>query len=153
MIGLVGILLSLALLIVLAYRGLNVIVLAPIMASIAVIFAGAPLLATYTQVFMPAMGNFVVNFSPLFLLGALFGKVMSDSGAALRIADWVVRRVGGGKAILAVVLACAILTYGGVSLFVVAFAMFSSRRRSSVRRTCPSGSSPARSRWGPSPSR
>ncbi|WP_151526066.1 GntP family permease [Serinicoccus kebangsaanensis] len=124
MIGLIGILLSLALLIVLAYRGLNVIVLAPIMASIAVIFAGAPILATYTQVFMPAMGNFVVSFFPLFLLGALFGKVMSDSGAALRIAEWVVRRVGGGKAILSVVLACAILTYGGVSLFVVAFAMF-----------------------------
>ncbi|WP_281965808.1 hypothetical protein [Serinicoccus marinus] len=104
-IGLIGILLSLALLIVLAYRGLNVIVLAPIMASIAVIFAGAPILATYTQVFMPAMGNVVVSFFPLFMLGALFGKVMSDSGAALRIAEWVVRRVGGGKAILAVVLA------------------------------------------------
>ncbi|WP_022926223.1 hypothetical protein [Serinicoccus marinus] len=91
MIGLIGILLSLALLIVLAYRGLNVIVLAPTMASIAVIFAGAPILATYTQVFMPAMGNVVVSFFPLFLLGALFGKVMSDSGVALRIAEWVVR--------------------------------------------------------------
>lgn len=124
MIGLLGILLSLALLIFFAYRGFNVIVLAPIMAMVAVIFAGAPILATYTQVFMPSLGNFVRNFFPLFLLGALFGKVMSDSGAARRIADWVVGRVGAGKAILAVVLACAILTYGGVSLFVVAFAMF-----------------------------
>lgn len=124
MISLLGILLALGLLILLAYRGLNVIVLAPIMAALAAIFAGAPLLATYTQVFMPAMGGFITSFFPLFLLGALFGKVMADSGSARAIADWVVDKVGAGKAILAVVLACAILTYGGVSLFVVAFAMF-----------------------------
>lgn len=124
MIGLFGILLSLGLLIFLAYRGFNVIVLAPLMATVAVIFAGAPVLATYTQVFMPALGNYVIRFFPLFLLGAIFGKVMADSGSALRIARWVVDKVGGGRAILAVVLACGILTYGGVSLFVVAFAMF-----------------------------
>ncbi|WP_338043812.1 GntP family permease [Ornithinimicrobium flavum] len=58
------------------------------------------------------------------MLGALFGKVIADSGSALRIARWVVDKVGGARAILAVVLACGIFTYGGVSLFVVAFAMF-----------------------------
>lgn len=124
MIGLIGILLALALLIWLAYRGLSVLVVAPLCALLAVLIAGSPLLASYTQVFMPAAGRFIVAFFPLFLLGAVFGRLMDDSGAARVIAQGMVGRLGSGRAILAVVLACALLTYGGVSLFVVAFAMY-----------------------------
>lgn len=125
MLGLIGIILSLALLILFAYRGVNVIILAPLMALLATIFAGGvPLLATYTQVFMPALGAYVITYFPLFLLGALFGKLMDDSGSARAIAYFIVGKLGGSRAILAVVLACAVLTYGGVSLFVVAFAVF-----------------------------
>ncbi len=125
MIGLLGIILSLVLLIVLAYRGINVIILAPLMALLATAFAGGlPMLATYTQVFMPALGNYLITYFPLFLLGALFGKLMDDSGAARAIAYFIVERLGDTRSILAIVLACGILTYGGVSLFVVAFAVF-----------------------------
>lgn len=125
MIGLIGIILSLALLMFLAYRGINVIILAPLMALLATAFAGGlPLLATYTQVFMPALGNYLITYFPLFLLGALFGKLMEDSGAARAIAFAVVGKLGDTRAILAIVIACGILTYGGVSLFVVAFAVF-----------------------------
>jgi H+/gluconate symporter-like permease len=99
--------------------------IAPLLALFAVLAQGdLPLLGTYTQVFMAALGRYVVQFFPLFLLGAIFGKLMDDSGSARAIARWIVARVGGGQAILAVVLACGILTYGGVSLFVVAFAVF-----------------------------
>lgn len=124
--GVVGIVLSLVLLISLAYRGWNVIFIAPLCAGVAVLFnwAEAPLLATYTQVYMPAMGNFLAKFFPLFLLGAVFGKLMEDSGAAKSIAHGIVSLVGADRAILAVVLACALLTYGGVSLFVVAFSVY-----------------------------
>ena len=123
--SIVGILMSLALLMLLAYRGFSVLILAPLMALLAVLASPeTPLLASYTQVFMPALGGFVVLFFPLFLLGAVFGKLMEDSGAArviaLRIIDWL----GSSRAVLAVVLACALLTYGGVSLFVVAFAVY-----------------------------
>jgi H+/gluconate symporter-like permease len=126
MLGIVGILLSLALLITLAYRGWNVILIAPLCASVALLLSGleSPLLATYTQVFMPALGNYLIKFFPLFLLGAVFGKLMDDSGAARAIAHKIVEWTGKERAILAIVLACAILTYGGVSLFVVAFAVF-----------------------------
>lgn len=125
MIGLIGIILSLALLIFFAYRGVNVIILAPLMALLATAFAGGlPLLATYTQVFMPALGNYLITYFPLFLLGALFGKLMDDSGAARTIAYTIVDKLGDTRSILAIVLACGILTYGGVSLFVVAFAVF-----------------------------
>ena len=127
MFAVLGILVSLALLITLAYRGWNVILLAPICALVAAILSigdETPLLATYTQVFMPALGNYLLKFFPLFLLGAVFGKLMDDSGCARAIAHQVVVWTGKERAILAIVLACGILTYGGVSLFVVAFAVF-----------------------------
>jgi H+/gluconate symporter-like permease len=125
MIGLAGIILSLFLLMYLAYRGINVLVLAPLMALLAVVAQGdLPILGTYTQVFMPALGRYLIQFFPLFMLGAIFGKLMDDSGSARVISHWIVGRVGADRAILAVVLACGVLTYGGVSLFVVAFAVF-----------------------------
>ncbi|MDX1653657.1 MAG: GntP family permease [Candidatus Competibacteraceae bacterium] len=125
MTGIIGIVLALALLMYLAYRGISVLILAPTMALLAVLLAGdMPLLGTYTQVFMKALGNFIVQYFPLFLLGAMFGKLMEDSGSARAIAQQIVRRLGRERSLLAVVLSCAVLTYGGVSLFVVAFAVF-----------------------------
>lgn len=120
-----GILLSLGLLIYLAYRGVSVIVLAPLLAILAVVLNdGGPILGTYTQVFLPALGEYLVRFFPLFLLGAIFGKVMQDTGSAKTIADRIISGLGASRSALAVVGACAILTYGGVSLFVVAFAVY-----------------------------
>ena len=116
------ILFALGLLILGAWRGASVLVLAPVLALLAALASGAPVLAGYTQIFMQAAGGFVIAFFPLFLLGALFGKVMEASGAASRLASAIASALGPRKAILAVVLACAVLTYGGVSLFVVAFA-------------------------------
>ncbi len=119
-----GILIALSLLIWLAYRGVSIIVLAPLMAVLAAAFSAAPLLASYTQVFMPAAGGFVVLYVPLFLLGAVFGRLMEDSGLAAALARGIVRALGPTHAIPAVVAACALLTYGGVSLFVVVFAIY-----------------------------
>ena len=125
MVGILGIMLSLLLLMYLAYRDVSVLVLAPVCALLAVVFDGnLPILATYTQIFMGSVGQFIRDYFPLFLLGAIFGKLMEDSGAAAKIAEVVVRCVGVKRAILAIVLSCAILTYGGVSLFVVVFAVF-----------------------------
>ncbi|MBC9176623.1 GntP family permease [Pseudoroseomonas ludipueritiae] len=125
MIGILAIILSLAGLMYFAYRGYNVLVLAPIMAAFAVILAqGGPVLATYTQVFMTSLGRYVVLFFPVFMLGAIFGKMMADSGASTTIAHTIIKRLGARHAITAVTLACGLLTYGGVSLFVVAFAIY-----------------------------
>ena len=125
--AILGICLSLAALMFLAYRGINVLLLAPIMAMVAVLFSGGStplLLGTYTQVFMAELGKYLAKFFPLFMLGALFGKVMDDSGAARVIAHQIAAWAGKKQAILAIVLACGVLTYGGVSLFVVAFAVY-----------------------------
>ncbi len=123
--GIFGVVLSLALLMFFAYRGFSVLFLAPIMASLAVILSGElPVLASYTQIFMEALANFIMTFFPIFLLGAIFGKLMDASGAAQSIANTIAGYLGNRRAILAIVLACGVLTYGGVSLFVVAFAVY-----------------------------
>lgn len=125
MLGILVIVAALALLIWLAYRGVSVLILAPALATLAV-FASVerPILASYTQVFMVATGDFIVSYFPVFLLGAIFGKLMEDSGSAEALARASIRRLGAERAILAVVVSCAVMTYGGVSLFVVAFAVY-----------------------------
>jgi H+/gluconate symporter-like permease len=125
MIGIIGVVIALLLLMYLAYRGISVLITAPAMAMVAVLFAGnMPVLGSYTQIFMRATGNFIILYFPLFLLGAIFGKLMDDSGSAQAISRWAVKKFGHERSILVVVLSCAVLTYGGVSLFVVAFAVY-----------------------------
>jgi H+/gluconate symporter-like permease len=121
--GLVGILLGLGLLIALAFRGWSVLLLAPAAALLAAALSGQPLLATWTQIFMESAARFLAQFFPLFLLGALFGKLMDDSGSVQAIARFMTERLGPGRAVLAVVLAGALVTYGGVSLFVALFVL------------------------------
>ncbi|MDI6879048.1 MAG: GntP family permease [Desulfitobacteriaceae bacterium] len=119
-----GILLSLGLLMFMAYRGFSVIFFAPVFAILAAIFSGMAIMPTYTEIFLPNLAGYVKVYFPFFLLGAVFGKAMEESGAAKAIAKAIVQKLGKRQAILAVVLSAAILTYGGVSLFVVAFAVY-----------------------------
>lgn len=120
----IGIIVSLILLTWIAYRGFSVILFAPLCALLAALTAGMSLMPTYTELFMTSAGTYVKNFFPIFLLGAVFGKVMEESGMARSIARWIVQKLGPSRAILSIVLAAAILTYGGVSLFVVGFAVY-----------------------------
>ena len=84
--GLLGILVGLAVLIAMAYRGWSVLMLAPVAAMIAALCAGEPLLAHWTHTYMGTAAGFVAQFFPMFLLGALFGKMMDDSGSVSAIA-------------------------------------------------------------------
>lgn len=118
-----GILIALGCLMALAFRGWSILVLAPAAALIAAAFAGEPLLAHWTQTFMTSGSTFVAQFFPLFLLGAIFGKLMDDSGSVRTIASFMTERLGPSRAVLAVVLAGALVTYGGVSLFVAFFVL------------------------------
>src|SRR5215472_1450181 len=106
-----------------AYRGWSVLGLAPVAALVAAAASGEPLLAHWTLTFMLATGSFIAQFFPLFLLGALFGKLMDDTGSVGAIAQFMTTRLGSGRAMLAVVLAGALVTYGGVSLFVAIFVL------------------------------
>jgi H+/gluconate symporter-like permease len=121
--GLLGILVGLAILIWLAFRGWSVLLLAPTAALVAAAFGGQPLLASWTQVFMASAARFLAQFFPLFLLGAVFGKLMDDSGSVSTVATFMTKKFGERHIMLAVVLAGAAVTYGGVSLFVAFFVL------------------------------
>ncbi|KKI92378.1 transporter [Bacillus sp. SA1-12] len=119
------ILLALGLLMLIAYRGFSVILFAPLCALLAVIFTEPSYaLPFFSNIFMEKMVGFIKNYFPVFLLGAVFGKIVEMSGIAESIAKTIVQVVGKKRAILAIVLMCVVLTYSGVSLFVVVFAVY-----------------------------
>src|SRR5208337_3893479 len=116
---------ALVLLKFMAYRGFSVIMFAPVAAMLAVLLTDAAAVApTFTGLFMEKMVIFVKLYFPVFLLGAIFGKVIELSGFSKSIVASVIGLVGRQRAMLSIVLVCAILTYGGVSLFVVVFAVY-----------------------------
>ena len=119
-----GIILSLFLLMFFAYRGFSVILFAPVFALLAASLQGFSVMPAYTELFMAKAVTYIKSFFPVFMLGAVFGKVMEDTGLAKSIARAIIQGLGKERAILSVVLACAVLTYGGVSLFVVVFAVY-----------------------------
>lgn len=129
MLGLVG---ALALLIFLTIRGMNLFIATPLCALLVALSSDIALLPQLAGeaapdligAYMQGFTGFIANWFFMFLLGSIFGKLMEDSGAADAIAQWVLQGIGVQRAALAVVLACAVLTYGGVSLFVVAFSVY-----------------------------
>ena len=108
-----------------AYRGHSVILFAPLAALGAVLLTSPSLVAPmFTGLFMAKMVGFLQLYFPVFLLGALFGKLIELSGFSRAIVAATIGLVGRSRAILSIVLVCALLTYGGVSLFVVVFAVY-----------------------------
>ncbi|WP_309295977.1 GntP family permease [Sporosarcina sp. NCCP-2222] len=132
MLGMVGLVGGLALLIFLTMKGMNILIAGPISALFVALTSGMSLFpqlagegeANFVTSYMSGFTSFIMSWYLMFLLGAVFGKVMEDSGAADAVAKWTVEKLGMKYAVLAIVLACAILTYGGVSLFVVAFSVY-----------------------------
>jgi len=116
---------SLCFLMLVAYRGFSVILFAPVAALAAVLLTEpSSVLPVYSGLFMDKMVVFVKLYFPVFMLGAIFGKVIELSGFARSIVSSVIRMVGAERAMLSIVLVGALLTYGGVSLFVVVFAVY-----------------------------
>ena len=116
---------ALAFLMFVAYRGFSVILFAPVAALGAVLLTDPSLVPpVFTGLFMDKMVGFMKNYFPVFLLGATFGKVIELSGFSKSIVTMVIQLVGRERAMLSIVLVGALLTYGGVSLFVVVFAVY-----------------------------
>ncbi|KAA0582134.1 GntP family permease [Azospirillum sp. B21] len=116
---------ALAFLMLVAYRGFSVILFAPIAAMGAVLLTDPSAVPPiFTGLFMDKMVGFVKLYFPVFLLGAVFGKVIELSGFSKSIVSAVIKLVGRERAVTSIVLVCLLLTYGGVSLFVVVFAVY-----------------------------
>ncbi|RXF05147.1 SLC13 family permease [Pseudoalteromonas sp. PS5] len=127
MLGLAG---GLGLLIWLTLRGVNLFIAAPLCALLVALTSGVALFpsdvvqSSFITLYMDGFAGFLSAWFFMFLLGSLFGKFMEDSGAADSVARYIVNKLGMKHAVLAVVIACAVLTYGGVSVFIVAFSVY-----------------------------
>lgn len=126
MIGLIG---GLALLVIFTIRGMNLFIAAPLCALIVALTSNIAIFPTSADTslihnYMAGFSGFVASWYLMFLLGSLFGKFMEDTGAADALAQSIIGKLGKKHAVFAVVLACAVLTYGGVSVFIVAFSVY-----------------------------
>ncbi|ETT82330.1 GntP family permease [Viridibacillus sp. FSL R5-0477] len=124
--SLITIIVSLILLIILALRGFSIIIIAPVVSLFVMVCNQMPILETYQTEYMGGFVNYVKNYYLIFLFAAMFGKLMDDSGAARKIAEALLRILGKNskmKVLVSIMLICAFLTYGGISLFVVIFAV------------------------------
>ena len=116
---------ALAFLMFAAYRGYSVILFAPVAALGAVLLTDpAQVAPVFSGIFMEKMVGFVKLYFPVFMLGAVFGKVVELSGFSESIVAAAIRHIGSARANAVIVAVCALLTYGGVSLFVVVFAVY-----------------------------
>lgn len=119
-----GLIASLALLMYLTMKGINIIVAAIISAVLVAVTGGLNLETALTEHYMTGFTGYFKSWFLIFLLGAIFGKIMQETKAADSIANWVKNTLGPSRAVFAVVAAAAVMTYGGVSLFVVGFAVY-----------------------------
>ena len=119
-----GIILGLVLLMFLAYRGYSILWVAPVCALVVGLTGGLNPVEMYKETYMTGLAGYVKSWFPVFMLGAIFGNLMDYTGAAKSIARWLTQKLGPKRAIIGVVVGCGVLTYGGISLFVVVFVMY-----------------------------
>lgn len=124
LIGFVGIFFALGLLIYLSMKGWNILLVALSATTLLVITNSLDPYKAYFEDYMMGYAGFLQNNFPLFLVGAIFGKIMEISGGATAVAHLIVRKLGANKTIIAVVVSCAVLACGGVSAFVLVFTMY-----------------------------
>ncbi len=123
-ISLIGIVLGLILLIFLAYKGHSIIWVAPVCAALVAVLGGFNVLQAYLEEYIGGTAAYIVSWFPAFFLGAVYGKIMDLTGSARSLANKLISLIGSKYAILAVVLPCLLMTYGGISLFVVVFVVY-----------------------------
>ena len=107
-----------------AYRGWSIILIAPFFAVLSAILSEFGIMPIYSELYMTRLAEYTKTYYPVFLFGAVFARLMEKGGLASAIAGKIMSILGEKQAILAVILGCAALTYGGLSVFVVAFVMY-----------------------------
>ncbi len=123
-VSLIGIILGLLLLILLAYKGHSIIWVAPVCAVLVAVLGGLNILDAYLGDYIKGTAEYIISWFPAFFLGAVYGKIMDRTGSARSLANKLVNLIGSKFAVLSVVLPCLLMTYGGISLFVVVFVIY-----------------------------
>lgn len=122
--SIMAIVLPLALMIILIWKKVHMVIIAPLCAGLMALLSGLPILESLTGSYMTAFAGYVQSYFLLIVLGAIFSKLMEASGASKDVAELLASKVGSQHAILLVIFTAIILCYGGVSFYVAAFAIY-----------------------------
>lgn len=123
MVGIIGLILAIIFLIVGAYKGLGALPLSLIGACIVALTNGMNLWDALSQFYMGGYAGTYSSYFLLFAFSGLYAKIMDNAGCTTIIGYKMIDWFGKKNVILVSILITAILTYGGVSLFVVIFAV------------------------------
>lgn len=123
-IGVIGLLVAIAFMIVAAFKGYHVVPVTIVASLIAIITNNVDIWMGLSEAYAVDMKNFVGNYLIMFFLGALLGQVLSRSGAARMVGVTLAKKFGSKNALLITVVTSSILAYGGVSVFVIVFAIY-----------------------------
>lgn len=124
MLGVIGVLIAIALVIFMAYKGWGIIPASVLCSLIVVLTNGGDIWGALSVNYIDGFKYFAGTYFLIFVLGALFGQVMGESGSANSISYKLLDWFGESRAILVVALATSILTYGGINLFIVIFTVY-----------------------------
>ena len=124
MLGVIGVLASIALVIFLAFRGWSIIPASLLCSLVVILTNRAEIWPSISGSYADGFTYFIGAFFLIFFFGSLFGKAMGDGGSANSISYKLLSVFGAKRALLVIVLATATLTYGGVSVFVVVFTIY-----------------------------
>ena len=122
-IEILGLIISIAVLIVLAYRGVQALPLAIVAGLVVVITNGMDIWDSFAAKYMGGYVGFIQSYFLIFAASSLYAKLMDVTGSAVAIGQKFIQWFGAKRALLVVVITSGVLTYGGVSTFVIIFAM------------------------------
>jgi len=124
MLGVVGVLISIALVIFLAFKGWSIIPASLLCSLVVILTNNAEIWSSISGSYADGFKYFIGAFFLIFFFGSLFGKAMGDSGCANSISYKLLSAFGAKRALLVIILSTATLTYGGVNVFVVVFTIY-----------------------------
>ncbi|HEL1258424.1 TPA: GntP family permease [Streptococcus equi subsp. zooepidemicus] len=128
--GPIGVLLGIIAIVYFSLKEIHITIAAPMATILVVLLNSMPLveslLGKEPNNYMGALGGYIMSYFAIFLLGSILAKLMEVSGATVSIAEFILKKVGYQnpyRILMAIFIISAILTYGGISLFVVMFAV------------------------------
>lgn len=124
MLGIIGIIIAIVCVVALIWKNWHMAIVSLVGALIVIIFNAMDPVSALTDTFMSGMSSFAGSWFLLFMLGAIFGKVMGDSGASVGIANSMLKLLGEKSVLLVIMLTGLVLSYGGIGTFVIAFSLY-----------------------------
>lgn len=119
-----GVILALIALSLLCFKGFHPVVVGLLASAIVALTGGLNLLDSILKSYVPGVAAFFTSYFIIFFFSALLGKIYEETGAAKTVAEKLSNLFGPKLAMLAVCLSTAALIYGGITSFVVIFAIY-----------------------------